>query len=96
MTDKMTEQDKEIEEILRAYRPVGPPERLRSRVLSPAVSDTKPIRLWRVWSFRAAVAAVPDRGADQPGHLRHPDRLGTTAGEGGAGAGRLHYVELRR
>ena len=58
MTDKMTEQDKEIEEILHAYRPVGPPERLRSRVLSPAVSDTKPIRLWRVWSFRAAVAAV--------------------------------------
>ena len=58
MTDKMTEQDKEIEEILRSYRPVGPPQRLRSRVLSPARSDTKPIRPWRVWAFRAAVAAV--------------------------------------
>ena len=56
----MTEHDNdnEIEQILRKYRPPGPPEALRERVLSSAQSGTKPARPWRVWAFRAAVAAV--------------------------------------
>ncbi len=54
----MTEHDNEIEQILRRFRPAGPPERLRERVLSSAPLGTKRTRTWRVWAFRAAVAAV--------------------------------------
>ena len=54
----MTEHENEIEQILRRYRPAGPSERLRERVLSSAQPGTKPARSWRVWAFRAAVAAV--------------------------------------
>ena len=58
----MTERDldSELERILRQCRPAGPPEHLRERVLSSAHSPpgAKPARTWRVWAFRAAVAAV--------------------------------------
>ena len=54
----MTEHDNEIEQILRAYRPIGPQQRLRSRVLLSPQPGTEPARTWRVWVFRAAVAAV--------------------------------------
>ena len=56
MTDH--DSDNEIEQILRRYRPAGPPEGLRQRVLLSAQPRTKPTRTWRVWAFRAAVAAV--------------------------------------
>ena len=54
----MIDHDNEIEQILRRYRPAAPPERLRERVLSSALPGTEPTRPWRVWAFRAAVAAV--------------------------------------
>ena len=52
--------DKEIEQILRGYRPAGPSESLRERVLSSADSRPRlePARTWRVWAFRTAVAAA--------------------------------------
>ena len=54
----MIDHDNEIEQILRKYRPVSPPERLRERVLSSAQPRTKRVGTWRVWAFRAGVAAV--------------------------------------
>ncbi len=54
----MTEHDNEIEQILRQYRPVGPTDELRQRILSSAKPATKPLRPWQVWGFRAAIAAV--------------------------------------
>lgn len=54
----MTEHDNEIEQILRAYRPAGPPEGLRERALSSTQGGAEPARPWRVWAFRAAVAAT--------------------------------------
>ena len=54
----MTEHDNEIEQILRAYHPVGPPQRLRSRVLSSALPGLTQAGVWRVRAFRVAVAAV--------------------------------------
>ncbi len=54
----MTEHDNEIEQILRQYRPAGPTDELRQRILSSAKPATKQIHPWRVWGFRAAIAAV--------------------------------------
>ncbi len=54
----MTEHDNEIEQILHQYRPAGPPEGLRERILSSAKPATEPLRPWQVWGFRAAIAAV--------------------------------------
>ena len=49
-----------IEQILRAYRPAGPPESLRRRVLSTghAQPSATPPRPWGAWAFRAAIAAM--------------------------------------
>ena len=56
----MTEndQDRQIEQILRAYRPAAPPDELRDRVLASAETGLAPDRTWRGWAFRGAVAAA--------------------------------------
>ena len=58
----MTEPDRDnqIERLLQRYRPAGPPDDLRSRVLSAArVRPTRrPGHSTRVLAFAAAVAAV--------------------------------------
>ncbi len=43
--------DSEIEDLLRKYRPVGPPAELRHRILAP-------IRTPRIWPWASAAAAL--------------------------------------
>ena len=54
----MTEHEKEIEQVLLKFRPASPPEGLRARVLTAVTIPPTPVRNWRVWVFRAAVAAM--------------------------------------
>ncbi len=55
----MDDQDNEVEQVLRRFRPAGVPVSLRGRVLwQVSIRDTPPQRMWAAWGFRAAVAAA--------------------------------------
>ena len=56
----MEESDSPVEQLLRRFRPIGPPASLRERALSAARLgiQSRSMRPWAVLAFRTAVAAT--------------------------------------
>ena len=54
----MTDQEQQVEQLLQRYRPIGPAERLRRRVLATAQPVIQPSRTRRMWVFRITAAAA--------------------------------------
>ena len=50
-------EDRQIEQMLQAYRPAGPDPNLLDSILDEAFAKPLPGRTRRVWGFRTAIAA---------------------------------------